>query len=42
MAWWVYKCNSRNREYQNAYGDWDQFFATTKNGARTVVHSRSL
>src|SRR5208337_2292520 len=26
MAWWVYKCNSRNREYQNAYGDWDQFF----------------
>lgn len=26
MAWWVYKCNSRNREYQNAYGDWDEFF----------------
>jgi hypothetical protein len=26
MAWWVYKCNSRNNSYQNAYGDWREFF----------------
>jgi len=26
MAWWVYKCNSKNREYQNAYGEWKSFF----------------
>ena len=26
MAWWIYKCNARNNEYQNAYGDWDDFF----------------
>jgi hypothetical protein len=26
MAWWVYKCNSRGRDYQRAYGDWREFF----------------
>jgi hypothetical protein len=30
MAWWVYKCNSRNREHQRAYGDWDEFLADPK------------
>jgi mRNA-degrading endonuclease RelE of RelBE toxin-antitoxin system len=26
MTCWVYKCNSRNREYQRAFGDWREFF----------------
>src|SRR6266849_6583578 len=26
MSWWVYKCNSKNREYQVDYGDWEWFF----------------
>jgi hypothetical protein len=26
MAWWVYKCNSRGHSYQNAHGDWREFF----------------
>ena len=26
MAWWVYKCNSRNNSYQGAYGDWEEYF----------------
>lgn len=26
MAWWVYKCNARNLDYQSAYGDWSEFF----------------
>lgn len=25
---WVYKCNSKNRPYQVAYGDWQKFFET--------------
>lgn len=32
MAWWVYKCNSKNREYQVAYGDWDSFFDRSRVG----------
>jgi hypothetical protein len=26
MAWWVYKCNSKKRDYQVDYGDWEWFF----------------
>ena len=26
MAWWVYKCNSKNNFYQGAYGDWREYF----------------
>lgn len=26
MNWWVYKCNSKGLPYQNAWGDWDDFF----------------
>ena len=29
MAYWIYKCNFRNRDYQSAYGDWDEVFAGT-------------
>ena len=28
-AWWMYKCNSRAREYQAAYGDWRDLFGDT-------------
>ncbi len=27
MAWWVYKCNSQQHEYQRAWGDWKDFFS---------------
>lgn len=27
MAWWVYKCNAQQRDYQRAVGDWSDFFA---------------
>src|SRR6266404_1355236 len=30
MAWWVYKCNSRNREYQVDFGDWSSFFERSR------------
>ena len=26
MSWWVYKCNSRQHEYQREYGDWRDLF----------------
>lgn len=26
MNWWIYKCNSSQRDYQKAYGDWRDFF----------------
>jgi hypothetical protein len=26
MSWWIYKCNSQNRDYQISYGDWREFF----------------
>ena len=26
MSWWIYKCNSRQHGYQNAWGDWSEFF----------------
>lgn len=26
MAWYVYKCNSRNEPHQNHYGEWRDFF----------------
>lgn len=26
MSWWIYKCNSQNRDYQISYGDWKGFF----------------
>lgn len=26
MAWWVYKCNSRQPDYARASGDWREFF----------------
>ena len=26
MSWWIYKCNSQNRDYQRAWGDWKEFF----------------
>ena len=26
MSWWIYKCNSQNRDYQISYGDWKEFF----------------
>jgi hypothetical protein len=26
MPWWIYKCNSKQLEYQNAWGDWYDFF----------------
>lgn len=25
---WIYKCNARKREYQRAWGDWSDFFAS--------------
>ena len=27
---WIYKCNSKEREYQRAFGDWAEVFATTR------------
>lgn len=27
MQWWVYKCNSKNNDYQSAFGDWADFFS---------------
>ncbi len=29
-AFWIYKCNSKGREYQRTYGDWAEVFATTE------------
>ena len=26
MSWWIYKCNSQNRDYQRSWGDWKEFF----------------
>src|SRR5882724_8747237 len=26
MAWYVYKCNNQNNDYQGAFGDWQDFF----------------
>jgi len=31
MAFWIYKCNSRNRPHQVTYGDWDRFFRQSGN-----------
>jgi len=33
MAWWVYKCNSKERSYQVAYGDWQEFFEGNRTSA---------
>jgi hypothetical protein len=30
MNWFVYKCDIQNRKYQNAYGDWRDFFDERK------------
>ena len=30
MRWWVYKCNSRNNSYQNAWGDWEELWTDPK------------
>ena len=27
MSFWIYKCNSKRAEYQNAYGDWEEVFS---------------
>jgi hypothetical protein len=32
MAWYVYKCNGRNEQHQNHYGDWKEFFEDTSDG----------
>ncbi|MEX2306360.1 MAG: hypothetical protein WD738_02135, partial [Pirellulales bacterium] len=32
MAFWIYKCNSRNHPDQVAWGDWDDFFSGRTNG----------
>lgn len=32
MAFWIYKCNSRNRSHQVEFGDWDEFFAGDTSG----------
>jgi len=29
-AFWVYKCNSKEHEYQRTYGDWAEVFATRR------------
>jgi hypothetical protein len=34
MAWWIYKCNSQGHSYQNAYGDWRDFFDVRAIGGR--------
>ena len=28
-AFWIYKCNSKGREHQRAWGDWAEVFAST-------------
>ena len=30
MQWYVYKCNSKNRDHQNHFGDWREFFESAK------------
>lgn len=30
MAYWIYKCNSRNGEHQRHYGDWQDFFRNAR------------
>ncbi len=29
-AYWVYKCNDKNREYQRTFGDWAEVFESTE------------
>lgn len=29
-AFWIYKCNGKNREYQRTWGDWAEVFETTE------------
>jgi len=29
-AFWIYKCNAKNREYQRVWGDWAKVFQTAK------------
>jgi hypothetical protein len=29
-SWWVYKCNAQNREYQAAYGNWEEVFRSKR------------
>jgi hypothetical protein len=35
MAWWVYKCNSRNNPY-NSGGDWREFFDVRAAGGQAA------
>ena len=32
MAFWIYKCNSRNKPHQVSSADWDDFFAEPGDG----------